>query len=775
MAAPAVNINTANAKGLTNLTTCNATTGFSGFQDGGGGTPSPVAETDIVIEGSGAVSTKISGTGQNEGLWFDNTTGIDMTTAGRHLHIWLAVTTQSIMNTVANGGLFIKVASDASGNNWNKYFVAGSDFYPETTGGTPFARFVIDLNKTPSETAATAATLTSIRWFGGGMKSTGSAKAENFIIDRIDYGDGLQIEAGETGDPANWEALFQNELTNRYGIIDKRGNTYFLKGGVTIGDPTASGVTTLWLDNTGAQVVFENPVYHNGSALVSSIDAANLYNIDLLGNDTGTTDITFGQVVGTGDDRQGILGGVISSAGPKWTMDGETDISELDTVNLYGMTLQGAGITQYSSATKTDIIGCSFVNCDEIQPNDSDMLNCNVIAPVPDRGIEYLTTTTAKKINFIAGATGAVDVVRAWQVDESTTPDTFVEYTDECNSAATADVLPFPATEAVNDYFCVGHDSKFSGLSVDVGTAGAGGTPAVTWEYWSGSAWTALSGVTDNTSAFTSAGVNTVVWTVPTDWAATSLNDERDLFYVRARLTSVYTTTNPVLDEVDVEDTVEHHVHFPTHGTYTFNGMVFFGHAPAGAEKWHGENSETRQVITAGSFVIGESYEIDSVGSTDFTAIGAASNTVGVRFTATGVGSGTGTAAEISQINASSPSNPAENEFEHTGATAGEVRVSNTVNLTITVQDAAKNLIENAQTSIYLAASPFTELMNEDTNASGVATESYNYAGDTEVIVKVRKSDDLDDPRYQGFSDVQTIRSGGLAQTVTLKKQPLPI
>ncbi len=41
---------------------------------------------------------------------------------------------------------------------------------------------------------------------------------------------------------------------------------------------------------------------------------------------------------------------------------------------------------------------------------------------------------------------------------------------------------------------------------------------------------------------------------------------------------------------------------------------------------------------TAGNFVTGLSYTILSVGTTDFTALGAASNTVGVSFTATGTG-----------------------------------------------------------------------------------------------------------------------------------------
>jgi hypothetical protein len=55
-------------------------------------------------------------------------------------------------------------------------------------------------------------------------------------------------------------------------------------------------------------------------------------------------------------------------------------------------------------------------------------------------------------------------------------------------------------------------------------------------------------------------------------------------------------------------------------------------------------NLASTTTVTAGSFVIGTTYTILAVGTTDFTLIGAASNTVGVVFTATGVGSGTGTA-----------------------------------------------------------------------------------------------------------------------------------
>lgn len=58
---------------------------------------------------------------------------------------------------------------------------------------------------------------------------------------------------------------------------------------------------------------------------------------------------------------------------------------------------------------------------------------------------------------------------------------------------------------------------------------------------------------------------------------------------------------------------------------------------------------ETSADITAGSFVVGTPYTIKTVGTTDYTLIGATSNTVGVTFIATGVGAGTGTATFTSE------------------------------------------------------------------------------------------------------------------------------
>jgi hypothetical protein len=62
--------------------------------------------------------------------------------------------------------------------------------------------------------------------------------------------------------------------------------------------------------------------------------------------------------------------------------------------------------------------------------------------------------------------------------------------------------------------------------------------------------------------------------------------------------------------------------------------------------RYIGQDHIGGSLITAGSFAVGTYYEIRTIGTTDYTLIGAASNTVGVKFVATGVGSGTGTAKQ---------------------------------------------------------------------------------------------------------------------------------
>jgi len=79
-----------------------------------------------------------------------------------------------------------------------------------------------------------------------------------------------------------------------------------------------------------------------------------------------------------------------------------------------------------------------------------------------------------------------------------------------------------------------------------------------------------------------------------------------------------------------------------------FGGLDTSVEPPIPTVVGHWYDTEHYTIVTAGSFVVGNIYFILTVGSTDFTLIGASANTIGIQFTATDVGVGDGTAQEYS-------------------------------------------------------------------------------------------------------------------------------
>ena len=165
---------------------------------------------------------------------------------------------------------------------------------------------------------------------------------------------------------------------------------------------------TRFRDESGTILNFANLRYHNGADFASAIDETTLYRVILQGNSgggspSGRTEFQLGTVVGSGDDRQGILGGTLSTAGPRFTIDGETEIADFDAVNLYGVQIAGAGVCCFAGAVETDII-----SCDEVMPNDAEWLNNSVIAP-RDLGVEMRLGHNIKNTSFIAGSDATLE------------------------------------------------------------------------------------------------------------------------------------------------------------------------------------------------------------------------------------------------------------------------------------------------------------------------------------------------------------------------------
>lgn len=162
-----------------------------------------------------------------------------------------------------------------------------------------------------------------------------------------------------------------------------------------------------------------------------------------------------------------------------------------------------------------------------------------------DTGGTVIAGASATTQTFLAGQ----QILQAWQIDDPDGSPVFVDMTTEINNPTVNDVIPFPATEAVDDAFAIGASSPFGRIVFNTtgGTQGVGG--AVDWEYWDGSAWTALSNVVDGTSGFTAAlgDDQAVTFDVPADWATLALNSVT-AYYVRAQITTVY-TSNPQLSQ----------------------------------------------------------------------------------------------------------------------------------------------------------------------------------------------------------------------------------
>lgn len=172
---------------------------------------------------------------------------------------------------------------------------------------------------------------------------------------------------------------------------------------------------------------------------------------------------------------------------------------------------------------------------------------------------------------------GTLDQV--WQFDAAPA---YVDMTTEANDATLNNWIIFPAAEAVGDCCIIGSAVPFTGVTFDNtgGVQGVGGV--VVWEYWNGSTWDALAGVTDNTTGFTAAvGVQTLTFTQPADWAASVINGSASLYYIRARITTIY-GTNPQYDKGFIT------------GDADWDDALDAITAVAGPESWYGHTIESR-------------------------------------------------------------------------------------------------------------------------------------------------------------------------------------
>ena len=385
MAAPSVIV------GLTTISTADTnTTNWDKFGAGG-----PVgADEDIYIQdsnpGTAEQKSVVTTVGTAEvGLQYNDPT---ITTADwgaqDHLYVWANYTAPAKLQTTASGGQ--RICFGNQGNNVDSFYVGGSEaeYVP---GGWRC------LVASPNQTVQNGTIGTPYTSFGAaGLGAEGVGK-DNFLVDVIRYGTGLQIVDGDTTNPGTMKSFtdVNDNISNQYGVVRAQGAGASIQGEVSIGHTDATSTDTYFSDSNYAIFV------PNKNPLSATSDFATLdtfTGLRILGS--GTTAILTNFGFSTDDDYdKGYF-----SCQPSYPFSYSSGVVPAS-VELDGCTFQNWGQTQMSGlATATNT---TWISCEAITLNSGTLDQCTVETGI---GGTYVfagaNPDNISNVSFIGGGTG---------------------------------------------------------------------------------------------------------------------------------------------------------------------------------------------------------------------------------------------------------------------------------------------------------------------------------------------------------------------------------
>lgn len=541
-----------------------ATTNYNEVRwSGGGQAPtSPAQETGFFVQGNACNSMRVSRSNTVAGMAYTLSTPIDMSSGNGNevLGMWIAITSPTAVDTVANNGIFIWVSSSTeTGTNaptaYRGWTVGGSDF-PITS----FRYVQVDVSNTASFSAGTI-DFTNIRRVGVGISTPGSVptlRSDNIYLDAHYIGRPVYTGTSNALESAmNWNDFLSDSVTNENGLIEDLGGIYRCGCGFQIGDTTQSNVTT-FTDTSDTKILFKEFVYYNGSSTpIQALDYARDYGMFMRGTSTNKTAMTLGTTVGSGDDRVGVLGGSLSTAN-KTEMTFSMDGSGLHTETfLYGTTIDGAHETLFSNFStdgdKYELISATIINSASIEitnlsdPNDL-ILNSTFINP--DSKQTGGVNNRAVEISSGGDATAGSEAIRNCSFITSGTPtDQAMIYfsfnlTDNTNALnnikffgdySSATLFHAETTHGGSSTFTI---QNVNGSNIDaneIENSGGSSNPATVETNFTLEFINVLGNseirVYENPSPLTGGGTSTEVFGTETVSAVTQVGDGTNLFY----------------------------------------------------------------------------------------------------------------------------------------------------------------------------------------------------------------------------------------------------
>lgn len=677
----------------------------------------PGDETDIVLQGSNAVSCLSSNKagwmyfdiGAGNELDFTPTTG---TEEGQSVYIWVNVTTLGTLDNLATPGLAVQIGSSTTAADY--WTVAGSDGIGNGyTGG--WICFVVDPTTTRSGYIGAGLTISSARYFGIYISTNGSAKSDNLIIDQIAVGKGLRVTGTSTTPWADIVA-YCNDFTNRaWGMVQEREGIYYVYGTIWFGDDGGVSAAQSFVETSRPIIKFGTREYYYSSAW--AISHSSSYAGIVIEDDSGyTTTFDDGVLVGTDGGRDGST--FIGHDDLSVSMDlyGGSNAGSL--TRLYGTQFNNlAGGINMGNDAQHLFYGGSVTRCGTFDPvgapiiRNVDFINCQ-----PSQGaLKWNSSINVQKCNFIANADTGAAGIDIWAAGT-------YGFTDLYFSGNLYDLYIVSSLATLVDSYAPTEDGDvdvYSGSITRVAqqfTATAGQLTHASFSIRKQGSPTG--------NVYIKLYANSGGAPTGTALATSKAYDIADL------TTSFAMAEFEFIDEYTLVAATDYHISVEYTGGDSSNRLeVEYLTAGSGSEtcntyvsSWSSQTYDCRFFVNRDGYV---------------------------------------------KINATD-SNPSTYTMQI--QPKGSVNIVNSVNLTITVKDEAGVVIQNAQTSVYTDDANRTELMNEDTSALGIAQASYNYVGDQDIEVRVRKASG--GTNYVNFSTLGKIESGGYTLSVILKEDP---
>ena len=212
-------------------------------------------------------------------------------------------------------------------------------------------------------------------------------------------------------------------------------------------------------------------------------------------------------------------------------------------------------VTEYKSGRATS----GYPTTDEPYARDWDAPDKLVLKDYPILKVD--------QIYFLAEP---MNVSLFYNYDDGTT--TYTDKTDAVNSSTEAPFIPFDDSPDTADYIYIGSNNIFLGLDINLSVNGAGGTPAIDWEYYNGTTWVDITETETDTGSSTFEASGKFTWDYPYGWTTTTVNSQ-SYYWIRGNVTSVWTGTDPQIATITILDSVSEILE-PRNFSYRSNGIL---------------------------------------------------------------------------------------------------------------------------------------------------------------------------------------------------------